>query len=619
MYTWQLRKIQRDCTLDETKPAFAFNSVATLGDIDWRATYTYDEGHSPVRIFLNGGCELSFAGAVLESMGHAVYDTFVAGSSADPMDEFSLGNGENARQFDPQMIVLSSAQLAKGLLRTALNPRRPVSFDDQDRHLSMLVEALKKAVSSARRACPRAQILFVTNPIFDPTIFNAFEYANFPSCYSVKELQARFNAALFMIGREFAVEVIDANEIIARFGYTFDGGKRARIRFGEIAGGHPEVSGGEILAMTLLGYAQATLNTDNKVKCVVLDLDNTLWDGVIREVGIAKIKDSLRLKFIRAAYNLSLRGIVLAIVSKNDPEVGEWLREIFSAAPGFWNAVVATRVNWLPKSANISSIASELNIGLESIAFFDDQAYERAEVAENAKGIRVFTDADLLQAARFVPFVQAAPLSEDSFNRADLYKTERIRKEHQAPSFDKEQFEKFLMASNFVLRLEIAGADHVNRVFELFLRTNQQNATLQRVSRERILHQLTQKDSTIFCCYLEDRYGSYGMIGAVLARFESPGEAVLEEVAFSCRAMGKGIEPAFLRKIAAHVVERAERIRMKIMRSGKNGGMIDIIQRVGFQFVEDDVCVLTRGTISAVDEPWINWAALPTDSPCAAI
>jgi len=599
---------ERSRTLADIREAFIFKSQAEARRVDWRARFLMSSEPAPMRFFFSGGCELTYAGRTLEYLGHCVYDTFITGVSSDPIVEFSVNKGENAQLFDPDVIVLSLAQLTKPWLMSATKHLDGVSFETQEEELGQILAGLRSAISNAKVVCARSKIVLITHPVFDTELFSTFEYANIPGAYTKRELYEKMNLGLYMVAREFAVEVINVNEVVAKFGFVDQATKYGRIRIGETNGGHLEQSGGEILAMTMIGLSDAVVVKQKKVKCCVLDLDNTMWTGVFREDGLDKIKDGLRRFHLQAAENLARRGILLAIVSKNDPDLVEKLPAIFGRRSQFWTNVVSVRINWSPKSANIIDIAKELNIGLNSIAFFDDQPYERAEVAENAPDVRVFTDADLLQVARFSPFVPASPLSVDAFNRAKYYKIDKTRQIAAPESYDKEQFEKFLISSKFVLDVEVAGHAHVNRVFELFDRTNQQNVTLKRLTREAIVESIDALNTKIYCCSLEDRHGEYGIIGAVLIKVDSR-IAYIEELAFSCRAMGKGIEPAFIRRIARELADKIDTLCMKLVRTEKNRGMVSLIEGIGFTVDEADIASLNLGGALLLDDKWINWRA----------
>ncbi|MFO1151154.1 MAG: HAD-IIIC family phosphatase [Alsobacter sp.] len=606
IYSWQRDHVRGRIVDPGLGSSFRFKSAAKPTDIDWRAPLLVERLPERLRIFLNGGCELSYIGAFFEEFGHTVSDTFISGTSADPISEFIGNGGRAAKEFAPDLIVLSCAQILKQAMRSAAFPKMSGNFTAQESQLADITGGLRSAIDRIRVLVPKAKIVLLSNPIHNCSVYGLYEQANYPGRYSIYEIQAMFNLSLAQTAREKAVEFIDFNEVVGRFGLGGQPNSRPSVRVAELTGGHPEVAGAEIIAHHILAFVQATSKSDRKVKCCIFDLDNTLWDGIYREDGHEHVSANLRRNLLDAAHRLSLRGIVLAVVSKNDEEVAGRLSDIFSQAPGFWRAVVAVRTNWLPKSVNIRSVVQELNIGVDSIAFFDDQAYERSEVSEALSDVRVFSEWDLLQVGRFTPFTAASPLSEDSVNRAEMYQVEAARRSAAPPEFDQSSFQEFLIRTGFVLTIKVGKSEHVNRIHELISRTNQQNVTLRRTSREEVLATVADLSAKIFCCYLSDRHGPYGMIGVIIAR-RSGNDTFLEEVAFSCRAMGKGIEPAFIRKVVRLAAGDGGGVRIRFQRTDKNHGMIEMLEGIGFAS-EDGELVARQDLLDTRDEPWINWA-----------
>jgi FkbH-like protein len=343
---------------------------------------------------------------------------------------------------------------------------------------------------------------------------------------------------------------------------------------------------------------------------MVLDLDNTMWDGVFREDGLEHVTRGIRVAHCYAALHLAEQGMLLALCSKNDPDAAPQLKDILARQfPELGRKIVAMRVNWQPKSSNIKSIVEELNIGMDTVAFFDDQEFERAEVAAALPSIRTFSDADLLQVGRYAPFLPASPVSAEGRQRAGSYVTEQVRRQEES-KFAGADYGDFLVSCNFQLTLRRAGKADVTRIAELFERTNQQNVTLRRTGKEFIDSAVESPGWQLWCCELADKFGNYGMIGAVMV--ETGARTQVVELAFSCRAMGKGLEKAFLQKMGhAYREQGVAELFLPIERNDRNQGMIEIVASVGFADAGDNVLRLDLAQLPQppVYDRWIGWQA----------
>ena len=276
-----------------------------------------------------------------------------------------------------------------------------------------------------------------------------------------------------------------------------------------------------------------------KVKCVVWDLDNTLWDGVLVEDGAA----ALRLKpgIAEILTTLDQRGILQSIASKNDhaPAI-EVLRQL-----QLDHLFLYPQISWSPKSDAIHAIARELNIAAETLLFIDDSAFELEQVRSACPGVRVL-DAAHYASLPDIPECQA-PVTAEAAGRRQMYQTEHSRKE-VATSF-KDDYRAFLTHCNITLTLSTLDRDNLERVHELTQRTNQMNFSGNRYSRD-LLEEILEAphlDTCVLAC--EDRFGSYGIVGfAVIDRREPR----LTDLMFSCRIQSKRVEHA----VVAHILRR---------------------------------------------------------------
>ena len=290
----------------------------------------------------------------------------------------------------------------------------------------------------------------------------------------------------------------------------------------------------------------ALLNPPHKV--VVLDCDNTLWKGVVGEDGVSGIAippDLMGLQRFMA--DLAGKGFLLCLCSKNDePDV----LEVFDQRPDMLlkrNHLVSWRVNWQPKSQNLRSLAQELNLGLDSFIFLDDNPVECAEVRDGCPEVltlRLPIDGDI---GRFLDHVWAFDrprvTSEDQ-QRTAMYKqeAERARFQKAAPTI-----REFLDGLELRIRIAEPSTDQVARVAQLTQRTNQFNFTTVRRTDGEIRR---LDESGLECRVVEvgDRFGDYGLVGAMV--FGVRGEALeIDTFLLSCRVLGRGVEHRMLSEL----------------------------------------------------------------------
>ena len=341
-----------------------------------------------------------------------------------------------------------------------------------------------------------------------------------------------------------------------------------------------------LLANVLMGYAVAVSGTTKK--CLVLDLDNTLWRGIVGEDGPDKIvPDQTLQERIRGLYE---KGIVLAINSKNNPEdalaVIEQNPEMRLRKEHF----AAWRINWEPKSANMAALAEELNLGLDTFVFLDDQAFERAQVKQALPEITVLAPEELAGYQGFF----AITITDEDRKRGRTYVEERQRREVQTVA---RSLDDFLRELKLETTISKAGKDAVSRVSQLTQRTNQFNLTTRRYSETDVAERI-EKGWPVLTIEAKDRFGEYGIIGA--AMIEPAGEAWrVDTFLMSCRILGRGIEKALLAFIANEAAAAgAKRLKGEFIPTAKNkpaeefwpeNGFKEVGQESGMQVYEYDL------------------------------
>jgi FkbH-like protein len=280
--------------------------------------------------------------------------------------------------------------------------------------------------------------------------------------------------------------------------------------------------------------AEGTKGTAGKtIKCVVWDLDHTLWDGILVEDGI----DRLRLKpgaaeVIRA---LDQRGILHSVASKNNPE--EAMRAIRRF--GLEDYFLCPQISWQPKSQSIQAIAQQLNLGLDSLLFIDDSAFEREEVRATCPAVR------LLAAEHYLDLPQReecqVPVTAESRERRRMYQVEAGR-QAMAQNFSHD-YMAFLRHCQIQLTVRPMTEENLERVHELTQRTNQMNFSGNRYDRDVLRQLLADPGRETFVLACQDRFGSYGVVGFSVVDRREPR---MIDLMFSCRIQSKRVEHAFL-------------------------------------------------------------------------
>ena len=316
---------------------------------------------------------------------------------------------------------------------------------------------------------------------------------------------------------------------------------------------------------------KAAMHGPPKIKCMIWDLDNTLWTGTLVEDGI----EGLRVNPAAAAVirDLDRRGILNSIASKNDPEAALAALERF----GLRDLFVFPQISWGPKSAAIREIGRLLDLGLDTFAFIDDQPFERGEVMTLLPEVQVYSQADLgalLADERF-----DVPITAEASNRRGMYQTEERRQRELAETgLD---YESFLNSCKIKLKLERLSPANANRIYELTQRTNQLNFSGRRYTQGEIADlQQPERLGDSFVLRCEDRFGDYGIIGFCVLE---PATLAVESFFMSCRVQRKRVENAFFRFLAGELKARgAKMLTVNYRSTAKNHASLAMLEEIQF-------------------------------------
>ena len=329
-------------------------------------------------------------------------------------------------------------------------------------------------------------------------------------------------------------------------------------------------------------------------KCLVLDLDNTLWGGVVGDDGLDGIRlgqgDPLGeafLDFQRYAAALATRGIVLAVCSKNDPAIAE---KAFSDHPemALRRSDIATFVaNWDDKATNLRRIARELSLGLDSMVFVDDNPAERHIIRRELPGVAVpeLPDDVANYAGRLAHagYFEAAAFTADDVMRAGAYRSNAERLAILDRITDMEGYLKNL--SMTLVASEIRPID-LPRASQLINKSNQFNLTTRRYTEAELARLVNDPSVLTLCFRLKDRFGDNGLISVILARpDERWGETalLLDTWLMSCRVLGRQVEAAALEVVAKEAAMRgAQSLIGEYRPTNRNGLVSDHYPKLGF-------------------------------------
>ena len=335
-------------------------------------------------------------------------------------------------------------------------------------------------------------------------------------------------------------------------------------------------------------------------KALVLDLDETLWGGVLGEDGVDGIEvgDGYRgeafVSFQRVVKQLGSQGVVLAAVSKNEPElVAAVLREhprMVLREEDFVQVIA----NWQPKHENLRRLAESLGLGLDSFVFADDSAYERGLVRQELPAVAV-VDLDREPASHRQNLLQEGWFDALELTEEDRERSARYRVEAERQSFlDRfDSIAEYLRALNVRVRIAAATEAEAARVSQLTLRTNQFNLTARRLQPPQVQALIKDPAALVLAVHTGDRFGRNGLVGAVLIRREATAFRI-ENFLLSCRVFSRGIEEACLLSVLRLARETGvQQVLADYRRTPRNHRVADFYPRHGFVRVTGDEQVTT--------------------------
>lgn len=329
-------------------------------------------------------------------------------------------------------------------------------------------------------------------------------------------------------------------------------------------------------------------------KCMVLDLDNTLWGGVIGEDGLAGIKlgpdteGRPFLNFQKRILELFERGIIMAINSKNNPED---VRDVFNNHPYMLlkeHHFACIKTNWQDKATNMLEIAKELNIGLDSLVFLDDDKTNRELIRKIVPEVAVIDLPEdpvlYTKTIEELNLFSTFNLTEDDTRRGEMYIQQIKRKEFEASFSD---VATFLRQLNIKLTINNGDKENSARISQLTQKTNQFNLTTKRYLEEDIINFIGSANSIIKYIKVGDRFGDYGITGVIIIN-KDESEWEIDTFLLSCRILGKNIEFSLMENIIEEALSKGvSKLSAKFIPSKKNIPAKNFLSDCGFELIQE--------------------------------
>ena len=383
------------------------------------------------------------------------------------------------------------------------------------------------------------------------------------------------------------VHVLDLDAAIARAG-RLASWNPAMYHLAKIEWSGPGLeAAGELLARALCALARPAR------KCLLLDLDNTLWGGIVGEDGVDSLKvqpgdpaGEAFLDFQRAVLDIKARGIVLGLVSKNNRED---VMEAFAKLemPLTLDDFAATRIDWQHKHVNIASIADELNIGLDSVVFADDNPIECELVRQMLPDVEVIAlprdPAAYADALLDCWYFDKLSLTEEDAHKTEHYRDNAARAGARRSAAD---LGSYLESLGTCVEIGRASDGELQRLHQLFSKTNQFNLTTKRYTPAELKRFVDAEDWLFEWIRVRDNFGDLGLVGAWLVRLDAR-EPEIDSFVLSCRALGREVETAACNHIKERVFAAgAEALVGRFLPTRKNRPAAGFYEAQGFTVVE---------------------------------
>lgn len=348
------------------------------------------------------------------------------------------------------------------------------------------------------------------------------------------------------------------------------------------------------LAKFMMGYVKPLFGLTKK--CLVLDLDDTLWGGIVGEDGLDGIllddkpPGNAFLEFQKVILQLYHRGIILAINSKNNFED---VKEVFEKHPKMVLKVsnfASLKVNWDDKVSNMIEISKDLNIGTDSFVFWDDDPVNRELIKQQLPEITVIDvpkdPAQYANTLRMLDEFNSFNITSEDSQKGKMYSQQNLRRGEEKKFSNLDEF-----LSSLQMQVTIKKADKftIPRISQLTMKTNQFNLTTKRYSQEEIEKMASGTNYLIKTFSVSDKFGDNGLTGLYIVNKENPKKWKIDTFLMSCRIMGRNIEKVMMEDLLNEAInEKAEKISGEYITTKKNVITKELYPKLGFLKLNDN-------------------------------
>jgi len=517
-----------------------------------------------------------------------------------------LDSGSDLYAFNPEVVILATQ--TRDVLPEVWN--NDFSAEDSEAQAVRTGADIEHLIGALRS---RSNAHLILNTLEMPAYPNAGildSQRNSGQCEAIRTVNRHIRDAA---AKHLGVYVLDYDALIARFGRVNwgDESKWLTMRM---------PLGADSFVHLASEYIRFLLPLCGRVcKALVIDLDNTIWGGIVGEDGLDGIKlgaeypGNAYLEVQRAILDLHRRGIILAICSKNNPDDALEVFKRHDAMLLRLDHFAATRINWKSKAENIRELAIDLNIGIDALAFLDDNPLEREEVRMLIPEVHVIDlpagPAHFAAALRSTPVFERLALSQEDRDRGTYYLAEQQRAQLQSSGVALDDYYRSL---GMEVEISAVTSRTIARVAQLTQKTNQFNLTTRRYSEQEIESKAADAAWRVDALTATDRFGDYGLVGvAITNRIGDVCE--IDSFLLSCRVIGRSVETALL----SHVAREAASSGMRTLRgwylpTRKNAPSKDFYPKHGFKMInESDGKMLFEYDLSK-ELGWPDWVKLRT-------
>ena len=339
------------------------------------------------------------------------------------------------------------------------------------------------------------------------------------------------------------------------------------------------------------------------VKCLVWDLDNTLWEGVLLEDENVQINE----KAVEVIKTLDQRGILQSIASRNDYDAAMQKLQQFGLAEYF----LYPQIHWESKAMSIQQIAKKINIGINTLAFIDDQPFEREEVQFSNPEV-LCIDAAELDKVLDLPRMNPRFITSDSRKRRGMYMSDIQRNEAEGDFTGSK--EEFLATLDMHFTMGIAKEEDLKRAEELTERTNQLNTTGYTYSYDELNYFRHSDKHKLIIAGLDDKYGTYGKIGLALIECE-PEVWKIKLLLMSCRVMARGVGTIMINHIMNMAKNAGVSLQAEFISNNRNRMMYVTYKFGGFKEVnQDGDLIIFENDLSRI-QPFPDYVKVDIEGP----